>query len=122
MPTSATPFPTRRRLYLARHGDVRYFDDQGQPFRPNGVPLSPEGRRQAASLADFFRDVPLDRVVSSDLTRAAETAALVAEGRVLTVETREALREIQPGRLVDIAPDGLKRAFVGAFADSLTRD
>src|SRR5262245_8337046 len=114
--------PTRRRIYLARHGDVRYFDDQGRPFRPNEVALSAEGRRQAEALAGYFRDVPLDRVVSSDLARSVETASLVIQGHSLRVEALAALREVQPGRLADLAPDAVQQAFVGAFGAALTRD
>ena len=59
----------RRRIYLLRHGDVSYFDDQGRPFRPATVPLNPEGRLQAEAAGRALAEVPLDRVVASDLVR-----------------------------------------------------
>ena len=37
----------RRRLYLMRHGDVSYFDDDGHPHRPDDVGLTEDGERQA---------------------------------------------------------------------------
>jgi probable phosphoglycerate mutase len=112
----------RRRIYLLRHGDVSYFDDQGRPFRPDTVPLNAEGRRQAEAAARELAAVPLDRVVASDLIRSAETAALVTAGRALVVETYSDLREIRPGRLADIPVGGIEQAFVGAFTAGIERE
>src|SRR5262245_49483102 len=113
---------TRRRIYLMRHGEVSYFDDQGKPFRPNTVPLNAEGRAQAEAAARELAAVPLDRVVASDLDRSVETARIVAGGRGLAVEIRPDLREIQPGRLADIPPEARQRVFVGAFAEGIGRE
>src|SRR5262249_46021265 len=49
----------RRRIYLLRHGDVSYFDEQGKPFRPTTVPLNPEGRLQAEAVGHVLAEVPL---------------------------------------------------------------
>ncbi|MBI1918874.1 MAG: histidine phosphatase family protein [Planctomycetes bacterium] len=111
-----------RRVYLVRHGDVSYFDPQGRPFPPNAVPLNEDGLRQAEALGEFFRDVPLDRAVSSDLPRSIQTAEGALGGRTApAVETMTALREIQPGRLADVAPADLKRVFVDAFTTNMDR-
>lgn len=64
-------------LLLARHGEStwnveRRWQGQGDP------PLSGEGRRQAAALADALAGEGLEALVSSDLARAAETAHIVA--------------------------------------------
>jgi broad specificity phosphatase PhoE len=112
----------RRRIYLLRHGDVSYFDDNGHPFRPDTVPLNPEGRRQAEAAARELAAVPLDRVLCSDLPRSIETAAILTAGRGLTPEQRPELREVQPGRLRDLPADGVEHAFLGAFADGIDRD
>jgi hypothetical protein len=53
----------RRRVYLMRHGEVDYFDGQGRPYRPEGVPLNAEGRAQAEAAARALAGVPLDRAV-----------------------------------------------------------
>src|SRR5262245_4797162 len=113
---------TRRRIYLMRHGEVSYFDDQGRPFRPNTVPLNAEGRAQAEAAARELAAVPLDRVVASTLDRSVETARIVSAGRGLAVETCADLCEIQPGRLTDIPPEDRERVFVGAFTDGIGRD
>jgi broad specificity phosphatase PhoE len=37
----------RRRIYLMRHAEVAYFEVDGRPLRPEGVPLTREGENQA---------------------------------------------------------------------------
>lgn len=113
--------PARRRIYLVRHGDVSYFDDQGRPVRPGTVSLNAEGRRQAEAGARELAGVPLDRVVVSDLARSIETASILTAGLGLRLEIREALREIQPGRLADIPAHTTAQAFLDAFAGGLDR-
>src|SRR5438445_12980563 len=95
------PKLARRRIYLLRHGDVSYFDEQGRPFRPATVPLNQDGRLQAEAAARVLADVPLDRVVSSDLVRSTQTADVVTAGRPLRLESCPEFREIEPGRLAD---------------------
>jgi probable phosphoglycerate mutase len=111
------PLPARRRIYLVRHGDVTYFDEQGRPFRPNTVPLNAEGKRQAEATGRELAGVPLDRVVSSDLLRCVETAGIITGERALPLDLRESLREIQPGRLADIPADQAAKIFLGAFSN-----
>jgi probable phosphoglycerate mutase len=112
---------TRKRIYLLRHGAVDYFTADGIPLRPDGVRLSDEGRRQAAAAAEALRNVPFDRVVTSPLARARETAAVVLGARGLRLEESEELAEIAGGRLRDIPEDRLERAFVDAFGPRITR-
>jgi broad specificity phosphatase PhoE len=64
----------RRRIYLMRHAQVRYF--QGQ--HPHSVLLTDHGRTQAAAAAKDLRGVRFDRVITSGLARAVETARIVA--------------------------------------------
>ncbi len=96
-----------------RHGAVAYFDRDGRPLDPDAVPLTAEGRRQAAAAAALLEGVSLDRVVSSDLVRAVETAALVAPTHDVDAWTE--LREIAGDRFSAIPPDELEREFVGAL-------
>jgi len=112
----------RRRIYLMRHGEVSYFDAAGRPYYPATVPLNAEGQHQAEAAARELAGVPLDRVVASDLIRSVETATLVTAGRGLVIETREALREIHPGRLADLPPEDVEQAFLGAFTGEISRD
>jgi probable phosphoglycerate mutase len=124
-PNAIEKWPIRRRLYLMRHGSVEYFDADGRPFRPDTVPLNAEGRRQAEAAAQELAGVPLDRAVCSGLPRSAQTAALVAGGRGLTIEIRSDLREIEPGRLdretlASLTAADVERYFLGSLSSVIT--
>jgi probable phosphoglycerate mutase len=112
-------FPTRRRLYLMRHGEVNYFE-QGRPAPPEGVHLNEHGRAQAAAAAHTLADVAFDRAVTSGLPRTQETAAIVLGERAVQVEIAPNLREIRGGRLADIPPQDLRRTFVDAMTRRLS--
>jgi broad specificity phosphatase PhoE len=96
-----------------RHADVSYVDAAGAPVNPEAVPLTPRGLEQAAAAREALAGIELDLVVSSDLPRTAETAAIVAPGH--EVERWPELAEWKGGRLDAIPPEELERAFVGAL-------
>jgi broad specificity phosphatase PhoE len=110
---------SRRRIYLMRHAQVAYFED-GRPLRPELVPLTPEGRRQAHAAAALLEGVAFDRVVTSGLPRALETARIVAPS--VEPESWRDLREIESGRLTDIPEDEIEQAFVNAWRDVVPED
>ena len=111
--------PTRRRLYLMRHGSVDYFLPNGTPLPADSVALNAEGERQADAAGALFAQcaVRFDRVLVSGLPRTVQTAerVLAASAQSLDVEQEPALREIRGGRLADIPPDQIEAAFLGAF-------
>jgi len=79
-------------LLLVRHGETDWNADgrlQGQTDRP----LSEFGRRQARQLADELAREELEAIYSSDLSRARETAEIVAERLGLPVVLDPDLRE-----------------------------
>lgn len=80
------------RLYLIRHGQTAW-NVEGRAQGHSDVGLDDEGLRQSRLLGKAFRDVSLSRVVSSDLSRALETAREVAQatGTPLAIDPR--LRE-----------------------------
>jgi broad specificity phosphatase PhoE len=102
-----------------RHARVAYFED-GRPVRPEDVPLTDEGREQARAAAAVLEGIRFDRVITSGLPRALETARIVAPDAA--PESWPELREIEAGRLADIPEDELENAFVVAFRDVLPED
>jgi len=79
-------------LFLARHGET----DWNRELRIQGssdVALNELGLEQAQALAQELADVELDAIYSSDLSRARETAAAVAETKALRVQFDPRLRE-----------------------------
>ena len=57
------------------------------------APLTEAGDRQALALADFFQNIPINRIISSDYTRAIASIAPLAVSKQLTIETEPKLRE-----------------------------
>ena len=105
----------RRRIYLLRHAAVSYFERDGSPVHPETVSLTAEGRDQARAAGAALAGAEFDRVITSGLPRTLETARLVEPD--VEPESWPDLREIEAGRLGDIAEDELERAFVEAFRD-----
>ncbi len=81
-------------LLLTRHGQAAAGDVMlgGQL----DVPLTAAGRSEAEALAHRLSGVRIDRIVSSPMLRAIETAQTIATGR--PVELDERLRELDYGR------------------------
>jgi broad specificity phosphatase PhoE len=100
---------TRRRLYLMRHAEVRYFEG----VHPEHVVLTEDGRAQAEAARAALSGVPFDRVVTSGLERTLETARIVAPGH--EPEERYALREIESGDIRELAPDEVQAMMTAAF-------
>ena len=89
----------RRRIYLMRHGHVDYFAPGITD--PRTVPLTDEGREQAAAAGRALSDTPLDLVAHSDLPRTRETAEIVLRARETTTPMIAApgLEELKSGWL-----------------------
>lgn len=111
---------SRRRIYLMRHADVAYFAGDGRPFPQDEVPITSEGRRQAAAAARALAGARFDRVVTSGLRRTVETATVVAPA--LEAEAWPELRELRAGRIHEIPEDELEAAFTGAFRGRVSED
>lgn len=82
-----------RTLHFIRHG--QYESGEAGSKR-----LTPLGRKQALRLARYFEKHPVDRIFSSDLVRARETADILAEHlAVESVRRYRALREVLPTKV-----------------------
>jgi probable phosphoglycerate mutase len=88
----------RRRVYLMRHGDVAYFDANGQRVADSRlVVLTAQGRAEALAMRGMLEAVPFDKAISSGLPRTIETGSLVLGGRTLPLEAWPELEEIRGG-------------------------
>ena len=107
-------------VILARHGETDWnrenrFQGHADP------PLNATGRTQSAELAADLAGEPIDRVYTSPLRRAAETAAIVAERLGLEVESLEPLREIDVGGWSGLTRDEVAVRFPDEYARWLER-
>ena len=80
------------RVLLARHGETEW-NAKGLIQGNVDIPLSAVGRAQSEALARRLALDPPARIVSSDLSRAVETADVVARLTGIAVEKDPALRE-----------------------------
>jgi probable phosphoglycerate mutase len=101
--------PQRRRIYLMRHAQVRYFEG----VHPERVLLTDEGRRQAQAAAAALAGVRFDRVLTSGLPRTLETARIVAPE--VEPEEHPALREIESGDIRGLESDEVQAMMSSAF-------
>lgn len=127
-PPEAWKPPQRRRIYLMRHGDVAYFDAQGQRVaNPDLVVLSEKGRAQADAAGRYLAALGVrkfDRVYSSNLPRTKETAARVLAAANINTEAEvvELWREMKTGDTPGIAVKDLPRAFLAIAAPKTSGD
>ena len=87
-------------IYIIRHGqsesNVYAQENPDKPasqFGEYGSALTQLGREQAAKLAKRLQDVDFAAIYSSDLTRAKETAEIIADGHSVPVVSNSTIRE-----------------------------
>ncbi|MCC6381776.1 MAG: histidine phosphatase family protein [Dehalococcoidia bacterium] len=83
-------------LYLVRHGETAYNRDSLGLGRAD-VALTDRGLHQAAALGARFATLTLDRVLTSPLLRARQTAGAIAGERGLSIDVRDELLELDVG-------------------------
>jgi broad specificity phosphatase PhoE len=88
-------------LYIVRHGES--LTNAGIPFprTPEGSPLTALGREQAHIVAKELAHVHADAVIASNLTRARQTAEIIAAGRGIDVRIIPELHERSIGSFGD---------------------
>jgi probable phosphoglycerate mutase len=74
-------------IYLIRHGATEWSTLRRHTGRTD-IPLTDEGRAQAAALVPILRDLHPDRVLTSPLSRARETCELAGFGDRAEVDER----------------------------------
>lgn len=84
------------RLILVRHGKTDW-NETGRCQGISDVPLNPAGIEQAEKVAFSLKDEKIDRIYSSDLTRAKTTAEKIAEYHSVDVNIRDDLQEMDQG-------------------------
>jgi len=98
------------RILLSRHGETEW----NAVRRVQGwtdIPLSTKGQAQAQALACRLSTTPLAAIYSSDLSRAAETAAPAAARHGLAVQMTPGLREKGFGDWEGLTQADLERGY-----------
>ena len=107
------------RFIVARHGEAEYETPE---MNATGGSLTVLGRRQAHDLGERLRSEKVAGVVSSELSRAVQTAEIAAAVLGLPVRVRERLHEFPPGDLLGHPADeaymtSLARSWVAGDLD-----
>lgn len=79
-------------IYIVRHGQTDWNVKrliQGHI----DIPLNEEGKRQAKKISIELKGITFNKIYSSDLKRAYETAKIIAQDRKLKIVVSEDLRE-----------------------------
>ena len=107
---------TLRRLILLRHGQTDYNVD-GRMQGHLDSNLTAEGHDQAAAAAPVLAELAPDRVISSDLRRAVDTAEVVAAACGVPVKFDARLRETHLGHWQGRTVAEIDRDYPGAIAE-----
>jgi probable phosphoglycerate mutase len=109
-------------LVLVRHGETEW-NRLGRVQGRTDIPLNDTGREQAAAAAARLRSAGLDAVTSSPLSRAAETASIIAETVGLgEVETVAGLVERDYGDAEGMNSEQIRARFGGPLVARETRE
>lgn len=98
------------KLYLIRHGESQ-GNLEGKIQGSMDFPLSSLGRDQVDLISSYCKDVHLDYLYSSDLTRAYDTAEKIGETKGLPVRKWEKVREVFLGPLQGLTREEIKEKY-----------
>jgi probable phosphoglycerate mutase len=103
------------RPFLVRHGATQ-LTAENRFSGSVGVDLSDEGRAQAGRLAERLASEPIAAVYASPLSRALDTAGIVARPHGLTPVQEDGLREISHGRWEGLARQEVEERWAEEYA------
>ncbi len=97
-------------IYLVRHGQTAW--NRARIFRGRrDVRLNEQGRREALCAAQALRDVPFKRLYCSPLSRARDTAEILADGRGIRVVPDAAFTDLDYGEWTEYWDIEARRKF-----------
>lgn len=109
-------------IYLVRHGK----DDEGYRGGWSQRGLNTQGYRQAEKLGCFLREnsasFPIQRIVSSDLQRALDTAGELARELELPLERSMDWREMNNGVIAGMPNEIVNERYPGLYFSGLRMD
>jgi len=83
------------KFYLVRHCQTSWKKHGYLSF--TDIPLSKEGRKKAKEVANFLKHLKFEKIITSPLSRAKETAKIISKTTKKEVEENEILKEVNFG-------------------------
>ena len=102
------------RIILLRHGETTW-NIEGRYQGQEDTPLSPRGLEQGKKAALALKNIPIDRAISSPLSRSFETCRMAADYHHLTVMKDGRLIEISHGLWEGIHADEIEARYPKEF-------
>lgn len=102
------------RIILLRHGETTW-NIEGRYQGQEDTPLSPQGLEQGRKAALALKNIPIDRAISSPLSRSFETCRMAADYHHLTVMKDGRLIEISHGLWEGIHADEIEARYPKEF-------
>lgn len=112
-------FFDKQLIFLLRHGKPDFPDNRSYIYGHTDYPLAKDGIRQAKKIGKALSKIKMHSIISSDLSRAAETADIVAGLQTETaceIRRDAALREINMGEWDGVAKESIAVNFPEIFA------
>jgi broad specificity phosphatase PhoE len=100
-------------ILLTRHGHTDRSDPEQYLGQQVQAALTDRGRNDAEALANRLHGVQVDRIVSSPLSRAVETARIIGERVGAAIEVDERLTELDYGAWEGLTVEEIDRRFPG---------
>lgn len=92
-------------LYLVRHGENIANITKEFSYKIIDYNLTEKGHQQASQTAQYFENIEIDRIFSSPLKRAIQTAQHIANTKKIAINILENFRELNVGDLEKIGPN-----------------
>ena len=102
------------RIILLRYGETTW-NIEGRYQGQEDTPLSPRGLEQGRKAALALKDIPIDRAISSPLSRSFETCRMAADYHHLPVIKDSRLIEISHGLWEGIHADEIEASYPKEF-------
>ncbi len=87
------------KIYLIRHGETDFNKTDKEWGQDNDIPLNDWGELQSKKLAERLKEIKFDKLFSSDLKRAKQTAEELSKSVHTNIFFDERLREYDPGEI-----------------------
>ncbi len=108
--------PSTKRLYCFRHG-LTDWNAEGRIQGHLDVPLNDVGRTQARALTPVLAHLRVEAFLSSDLSRASETARISSDPLGCALHHDPRLREIHLGKLQGLTREEMDQQHGTGFAE-----
>jgi probable phosphoglycerate mutase len=113
------PGPEKLQRFMLRHGKPLFPGAGSYIYGHTDYPLSDCGVSQARRIGEVLSGIRMERVVSSDLSRALETARIVAglQRGGVEVEADPEIREIFMGEWDGLGKEEIKEKYADIFRE-----